>query len=187
VPLEAVRPAFTVAPPQTPTPAAYLRGKRPWALPIDLAVGLRTPRMRQVDLPGERIARTDFRDMYWTVAQMVAHTTANGAHLRRGDLYASGTVSGTEPGTYGSLMSEVAAALLGALDGLEQRLEVADAEAGRAVALDDLVEHRRAVLDRLGEDLQQVALVVAVDEDAELLQVVPRLVDLADALCLASS
>jgi fumarylacetoacetase len=104
VPLEAVRPAFTVAPPQTPTPAAYLRGKRPWALPIDLAVGLRTPRMRQVDLPGERIARTDFRDMYWTVAQMVAHTTANGAHLRRGDLYASGTVSGTEPGTYGSLM-----------------------------------------------------------------------------------
>ena len=63
----------------------------------------------------------------------------------------------------------------------EQGLEVADAEAGGAVALDDLVEQRRAVLDGLGEDLQQVALVVAVDEDAELLQLVPGLVDLADA------
>src|SRR5919107_4414995 len=66
---------------------------------------------------------------------------------------------------------QVAAALLLALDRLEQRLEVAVAEAARAVALDDLEEDRRAVADRLGEDLQQVALVVAVDEDALLAQV----------------
>src|ERR687886_1937048 len=76
---------------------------------------------------------------------------------------------------------QVAALGLLALDGLEQRLEVAVAEAARAVALDDLEEHRRAVADRLGEDLQQVALVVAVDEDA-LLAEVGELVDhLGDA------
>src|ERR687885_2998264 len=67
-----------------------------------------------------------------------------------------------------------------ALDRLEQRLEVAVAEAARAVALDDLQEHRRAVADRLREDLQQVALVVSVDEDAEAAQVREVLVDLPD-------
>src|ERR1700750_1855800 len=76
---------------------------------------------------------------------------------------------------------QVAAPLLLALDGLEQRLEVAVAEAARAVALDDLEEDRRAVADRLREDLQQVALVVAVDEDALLAQVGELLDDLGDA------
>src|SRR5919108_5554409 len=66
---------------------------------------------------------------------------------------------------------QVAAARLLALDRLEQRLEVAVAESTGAVALDDLEEDRGAVADRLGEDLQQVALVVAVDEDALLAQV----------------
>src|ERR687886_1133073 len=66
---------------------------------------------------------------------------------------------------------QVAAPRLLALDRLEQRLEVAVAEAARTVALDDLEEDRRTVADRLGEDLQQVALVVAVDEDALLAQV----------------
>src|SRR6185369_8214859 len=49
---------------------------------------------------------------------------------------------------------EVPALLLFALDRFEQRLEVADAEAARAVALDDLEEERRAILDGAGEDLQ---------------------------------
>src|SRR3954451_20073409 len=66
-----------------------------------------------------------------------------------------------------------------ALDGLEERLEVAVAEAACAVALDDLEEDRRAVADRLGEDLQEVALVVAVDEAAEPLEVLEVLGDLA--------
>ncbi len=104
VPFEAVRGALTLPHAQDPTPAAYLRTTRPWALPVALEVALQTPTMRAADIPPARIARTDFVDMYWTVAQMVAHVTANGAHLRRGDLYASGTVSGPEPGTYGSMM-----------------------------------------------------------------------------------
>src|SRR3954447_3990580 len=68
------------------------------------------------------------------------------------------------------------------LDRLEQGLEVALPKAARAVALDDLEEHRGPVADGLREDLEHVALVVAVDEDAEAPQVVERLLDLADAL-----
>src|ERR671917_280498 len=78
--------------------------------------------------------------------------------------------------------SEVAAALLLALDRLEQRLEVALAEPERAVPLDELEEHRRAVLDGLGEDLQQVAVLVAVDEDPQLAQGVDVDPGLADPL-----
>src|SRR5262249_1096836 len=77
---------------------------------------------------------------------------------------------------------QVPAEGLFALDRLEERLEVAVAEAAGAVALDDLEEHGRTVLRGLREDLQQVAVVVAVREDPQAPQVVPALVDLADAL-----
>ena len=77
---------------------------------------------------------------------------------------------------------EVAARLLLALDRLEQGLEVALAEAHRAVPLDDLEEHRRTVLDRLGEDLEQVAVLVAVDEDLQLAQGLHRHPGLAGPL-----
>src|SRR6476469_8221139 len=77
--------------------------------------------------------------------------------------------------------SEVAAPLLLALDGLEERLEVALAEAQRAVPLDELEEHRRPIAERLGEDLQEIAVLVAVDKDAALLELLDRHADLADA------
>src|SRR3954471_13538127 len=76
--------------------------------------------------------------------------------------------------------SEVAAQLLLALDRLEEGLEVALAEAERAVSLDELVEDRGTVADRLGEDLQQVAVLVAVDQDGALLQLLDRHPHLAD-------
>src|SRR4051794_3340388 len=82
--------------------------------------------------------------------------------------------------TTGRSLSEVAAASLLALDGLEQGLEVAGAEPLGPFALDDLEEDGRPVGDRLGEDLQQVPVVVAVDEDAEPLQLVPRQVELGE-------
>src|SRR6202008_2741947 len=77
--------------------------------------------------------------------------------------------------------SEVAAAGLLALEGLEQRLEVALAEPFRAVPLDQLEEHRGPVLHRLGEDLQQVAVLVAVHEDLPLLQLLDRRPYIPDA------
>src|SRR5262245_21774109 len=77
---------------------------------------------------------------------------------------------------------EVAAERLLALDRLEQRLEVADPEAARSVALDHLEEEGRAVLDDLREQLEEITLLVAIDEDAHRAQVVPVLLDVADAL-----
>ena len=52
----------------------------------------------EVDLNGEPISRTNARNLYWTAEQQIAHLTSNGASLRTGDLLASGTISGDEPG-----------------------------------------------------------------------------------------
>src|SRR5262245_27795743 len=68
------------------------------------------------------------------------------------------------------------------LDGLEQGLEVPLAEAPGPVALDDLEEEGGSVLHRLGEDLQQVALLVAIDEDSQVGELAQVLVDGADAV-----
>ena len=54
--------------------------------------------------PPQRLMQSNFRDSYWTMAQLVAHHTVNGCNLLPGDLFGSGTVSGSEPGTQGSLM-----------------------------------------------------------------------------------
>src|SRR5688572_15036705 len=77
---------------------------------------------------------------------------------------------------------EIPAQRLLALDRLEQCLEVPLPEAARTLPLDDLEEHRRAVLHRLGEDLQQVAVGIAIDEDTELPERSEVLVDRADAI-----
>src|SRR4051794_35925945 len=76
---------------------------------------------------------------------------------------------------------QVSAQRLVALDRLEERLEVALAERRRAVALDDFEEDGRPVLRRLREDLQQVAVVVAVGQDPQPLEVAVVLGDLAHA------
>jgi len=81
------------APPQEPEPLDYLRTE-PWAYDIDL----------EVVLNGETISSTNTRHLYWNVEQQVAHLTSNGASLRTGDLLASGTISGSDPGSYGSLI-----------------------------------------------------------------------------------
>ena len=77
---------------------------------------------------------------------------------------------------------EITSGCLLPFDRLEERTEVPLAEPARALPLDDLVEHGRTVLHVAGKDLQQVAVRVPIDEDAEVLENVERLVDLADAL-----
>ena len=57
-----------------------------------------------VEINGTVVSSPPFASMYWTPAQMLAHMTVNGASLRTGDLYASGTVSGPGADQYGSLM-----------------------------------------------------------------------------------
>jgi fumarylacetoacetase len=94
VPLEALEPFRVPAPPQDPEPHEYLRTAGDWALDIAL----------EVELNGEVISRTNARGLYWTFPQQLAHATVNGTNVRPGDLYASGTISGAEPGSQGSLI-----------------------------------------------------------------------------------
>ncbi|MDX6714728.1 MAG: fumarylacetoacetase, partial [Baekduia sp.] len=50
------------------------------------------------------ISRTNARHLYWSAAQQLAHATVNGATVAAGDLFASGTISGAQPGTFGSMI-----------------------------------------------------------------------------------
>jgi fumarylacetoacetase len=94
LPLAALEAARVTAPVQEPAPAAYLTGGADWGL--DLAL--------EVEWNGEIVARPPFAQMYWTPAQQLAHLTVNGASLRPGDLYASGTVSGPGRAERGSFL-----------------------------------------------------------------------------------
>ena len=94
VPLEALAAARVDGPAQDPAPLGYLRRAEPWALDLSIEVALN----------GAVVSRPPFATMYWTPDQMLAHLTVNGASTRPGDLFASGTVSGPEPGQRGSLI-----------------------------------------------------------------------------------
>ncbi|MEE9299178.1 MAG: fumarylacetoacetase [Acidimicrobiia bacterium] len=100
VTLEAVTPYMVPGPPQDPEPLPYLRTEGDWGLDLQLEVALQVETMDEPHV----ISRTSFAGMYWTMAQQLAHVTVNGTRIRPGDLFASGTVSGSEPGTYGSLI-----------------------------------------------------------------------------------
>ncbi|MEA2001265.1 MAG: fumarylacetoacetase [Actinomycetota bacterium] len=92
--LDALAPFRVVPPPQDPAPLPYLSGDGATALDLDL----------EIELNGEVISRTSFRNMYWTMAQQLAHAASNGTNIRAGDLYGSGTVSGSTPDSLGSLL-----------------------------------------------------------------------------------
>ena len=87
-----------------PAPLPYLQPAENWAYDIDLEVLLQTASMRDRGIPPATISRTNFRNMYWNVAQQLAHMTSNGSIVGAGDLFGTGTISGSEPGTYGSLI-----------------------------------------------------------------------------------
>lgn len=93
-PLAALEPYLVPAREQNPEPAAYLRTEGRWALDIALAV----------ERNGDVITQGNARHLYWTFPQQLAHATVNGAAVRPGDLFASGTISGSEPGTHGCLL-----------------------------------------------------------------------------------
>ncbi|HEX9695048.1 MAG TPA: fumarylacetoacetase [Actinomycetota bacterium] len=99
VPLDALAPYRVPAPPQEPPPLPYLRCDGDQVLDADLTVALAA-----AGSPETVISRTNARNLYWTMAQQLAHATVGGATARAGDLFASGTISGTEPGTFGSMI-----------------------------------------------------------------------------------
>ncbi len=93
-PLEALAAAWTPLPGQEPAPLDYLRVVEPAGLDIEV----------EVSLNGTVVARPPYASMYWSPAQMLAHLTCNGASVRPGDLFASGTISGPDPAQRGSFL-----------------------------------------------------------------------------------
>lgn len=100
VPLEALEPFRCPGPEQSPEPLPYLRRDEPASYDIQLEVRLQTDTMREP----ATICRTNFRHLYWSMAQQLAHHTVTGCNLRSGDLLASGTISGPTPDSYGSML-----------------------------------------------------------------------------------
>ncbi|HEY5718550.1 MAG TPA: fumarylacetoacetase [Motiliproteus sp.] len=90
-----------------PQPLPYLespRNRAEGALDIQLQVLLETAQMRHAGSPAHPLSHSNFRDSYWTVAQMVAHHSVNGCNLQPGDFFGSGTQSGPNPEEAGSLL-----------------------------------------------------------------------------------
>jgi fumarylacetoacetase len=106
VTIEALAPFRTGAyarPAEDPAPLAYLASEqdlREGGIDLQLEVYLRSTRMDR----GVRVSRSNLRQLYWTPAQLVTHHASNGCNLQPGDLLGSGTVSGPEEESLGSLL-----------------------------------------------------------------------------------
>ncbi|MCI3946348.1 fumarylacetoacetase [Pseudomonas syringae] len=107
---EALEPFRSPQPPRPdgdPQPLPYLLDQgdqQRGALDIELEVLLLTESMKAQGLAPYRLGLSNSLNMYWTVAQMVAHHSVNGCKLQPGDLLGTGTLSGPEPGQFGSLL-----------------------------------------------------------------------------------
>ncbi len=99
VTLEALEPFRVAGPVQTPEVLDYLKTTGLHNFDINLEVFIK-PELQ----PETLITATNFRYMYWNVCQQLAHQTVNGCNISVGDLYASGTISGPLPGSYGSML-----------------------------------------------------------------------------------
>lgn len=100
VPMEALEPFITKGPVQDPAPLPYLQSKNDQAYDINLEVHLQGDKMHKP----HRICRSNFKYLYWNICQKLAHHKVNGCNLRPGDLLASGTISGPNPESYGSML-----------------------------------------------------------------------------------
>lgn len=107
---EALAPFRIAQPPRPlgdPDPLPYLRDEADQmagAFAIELSVWLTSEQMRAGRYPPLRLSKGPASNMYWTIAQMVTHHASNGCGLNPGDLLGTGTISGTEPGSRGSLI-----------------------------------------------------------------------------------
>ncbi|XP_048649418.1 fumarylacetoacetase isoform X1 [Marmota marmota marmota] len=100
VPMDALMPFVVPNPIQDPRPLPYLCHDQPYTFDINLSVALKGEGMSQP----ATICRSNFKHMYWTMLQQLTHHSVNGCNLRPGDLLASGTISGSEPESFGSML-----------------------------------------------------------------------------------
>jgi fumarylacetoacetase len=99
VTLDALEPFRVNGPDQSPQVLPYLAYQGARNFDIQLDVFLQTDQSEATT-----ISRSNFKYMYWNMCQQLAHHTVNGCNIQVGDLYASGTISGPSPGSYGSML-----------------------------------------------------------------------------------
>ncbi len=99
VTMDALAPFKTKSPEQSPTPLKYLQQKDKHTFDINLEVSLQPE-----DAAETVISKSNFKYMYWTMAQQLAHHTINGCRVNSGDMMGSGTISGPTPDSFGSML-----------------------------------------------------------------------------------
>jgi len=101
VTLMALEPFLTNGPAQQEPPVLdYLKDTRPGNYDVQLAVSIQGANMPNA----HTVSRTSFKDMYWSCRQQLVHHTITGCNMRSGDLLGSGTISGSTPDSYGSML-----------------------------------------------------------------------------------
>jgi fumarylacetoacetase len=99
VTLDALEPFRVPNPKQDPEPLPYLQHDRNGSFDINLQVGIQPEGEKETI-----VANSNFKYMYWTMAQQLAHHTVNGCPVNSGDMMGSGTISGPTPDSYGSML-----------------------------------------------------------------------------------
>ena len=99
LPFAAIAGARTPTPRQSPAPAPHLVAGDDWGLDITFDAWL-----KRGTSPPVRLSTTNARTLYWSAPQQIAHMTSNGTRIRAGDLIGTGTISGDEPSSLGSLL-----------------------------------------------------------------------------------
>ena len=100
VTLEALNHLRVAGPQQDPAVLDYLKyeGDGHYDVPLEVEI------IPEGATSGQVVCRSNFRHMYWNMRQQLAHHTVNGCNLRAGDMMASGTISGPEKGSFGSML-----------------------------------------------------------------------------------
>ena len=100
VTLEALEHLRVAGPQQDPEVLDYLKyeGDSHYNVPLEVEI------VPEGASSGQVVCRSNFRHMYWNMRQQLAHHTVNGCNLRAGDMMASGTISGPEKGSFGSML-----------------------------------------------------------------------------------
>lgn len=100
VPLEALEPFRVSGPKQDPEPLPYLQSNKPGSFDIQLEVSLKSEKMERPS----QIVSSNYRHLYWSMSQQIAHHTITGCNLNPGDMLATGTISGSDKDSRGSLL-----------------------------------------------------------------------------------
>ena len=99
VTIDALQPFWTEAPVQDVEILPYLKEKNRGTYDIQLEVEIQAG-----ELPPVKVCNSNFKYLYWTMAQQLAHHTVSGCNMQVGDVCASGTISGPSPDSFGSML-----------------------------------------------------------------------------------